>query len=471
MPETIRKSEAVHSSIVSDMSDGVIVLGMTGRIELVNPAALQILGKTEEELKGNPFSRCFFDRAENDAFVQAILDAVYEADQRHVNFVSYYTGDQVKQLRLITSFQKENGEKVGVIAVISDLTEIDELRDAVKAMKRIQKLNQQLEIRNKLLKSTFGRYLSDDIVKQILETPHGLELGGQKALVTIMMSDLRGFTAMCERMNPQDLTRALNHYFQEMYEEISRYKGTLVEFLGDGLFVIFGAPIQTESHAADAVACAIGMQGRMKDINHWNEENGFEPFAMGIGINTGEVVLGNIGSDRRTKYGVMGANVNLAGRIESYTTDGQVLISPSTRDAVSAELTIENTYIVMPKGVKEEIRISEITGIGKPYDRHFVIEKEPLKKLPEPQQIGFRILSGKHVGEDVLSGSLTALSKKEAALETEEEIQPFDNLVLDIGEELYAKVTRKTKSGVEVVFTAKPESFSQWFEETLGDES
>ncbi len=470
MPDTIKKSEVIQDSIVSDMSDGVIVLGMTGKIELVNPAALQILGKTEEELKGNSFSRCFFDRAENDAFVQAILDAVYEADQRHVNYVSYYTGDIVKQLRLITSFQKEKGKKVGVIAVISDLTEIDELRDAVKAMKRIQKLNQQLEIRNKLLKSTFGRYLSDDIVKQILETPHGLELGGKKAVVTIMMSDLRGFTAMCERMNPQDLTRALNHYFQEMYEEISQYKGTLVEFLGDGLFVIFGAPIEAENHASDAVACAVGMQSRMDDINRWNEANGFEPFAMGIGINTGEVVIGNIGSDRRTKYGVMGANVNLAGRVESYTTDGQILISPSTREAVLAELTVAHEFPVTPKGVKEEIVISEITGIGAPYDRFLTIKQEPLTALPKPCSVSFRILSGKHVEQEVRRGTIEALSEKRAMLKTTDDIKEFDNLLIDIGEELYAKVKNKNDDGAEIIFTAKPGSFSVWMEEALGVE-
>lgn len=469
MPGTIKQSEAIRNSVVSDMSDGLIVLGMTGKIELVNPAALQILGKTEEEMKGNSFSRCFIDREENDAFVQAILDAVYESDQRHVNYVTYYTGDLIKQLRLITSFQKEKGEKVGVIAVISDLTEIDELRDALKAMEKIQELNKQLEIRNQLLKTTFGRYLSDDIVEEILNTPNGLEMGGQRAFVTIMMSDLRGFTAMCERMKPEDLTTSLNHYFQEMYEEISRYKGTLVEFLGDGMFIIFGAPVKRESHAADAVACAIGMQGRMKEVNRWNKEHGYEPFSMGIGINTGDVVLGNIGSDRRTKYGVMGANVNLTGRVESYTTEGQILISEYTRKEIQEDLTVVREFPVMPKGVKEEITLSEVAGIGGAYQRYLDRESDTLKELLKPLKISFRILSGKHVEEEVKEGVITALSEKKAAFATEAEVKDFDNIVLDIGSELYAKIETGQDGRRELIFTAKPDDFPEWLKKNLPD--
>jgi adenylate cyclase len=109
-----------------------------------------------------------------------------------------------------------------------------------------------------------------------------------------MMSDLRGFTAMSERMNPQDLITMLNHYFGVMYEEIERYNGTLIEFMGDGMLVIFGAPVTTRTHASDAVAAALGMQKRMREVNKWNAERGYEPLEMGIGINTDEMILGNI---------------------------------------------------------------------------------------------------------------------------------------------------------------------------------
>lgn len=461
-PETKKGTEAIRQNIITDMTDGAIILGTDGVIELVNPAALAIFEKSEEELLGKRFAHCFFEYAENDAFTQAVLDAIYENNTQHVSFVPYLANGHKKQLRVATTFLKEGNEKIGLIAVISDLTELDELRDALKAMNRIKELNHQLELRNRLLKKTFGRYLSDDIVREILEKPDGLNLGGQKRVVTILMSDLRGFTAMCTRMEPQALTASLNHYFQEMYEEISRYHGTLVEFLGDGLFIIFGAPIHKKNHAADAVAAAIGMQQRMEAVNRWNEEQGYEPLSMGIGINTGEVVLGNIGSEKRTKYGVMGANVNLTGRIESYTTEGQILISPSTREAIHADLCIRSELKVQPKGVAGEITISEVRGIGAPYERYLGEDEEELRMLREPCPVSFRLVDGKHVSEHESKGELLALSGQRARLLTEEAVDCFDNLVIEIGEPLYAKITEKNGSELILVFTAKPEGFAAW---------
>ena len=339
----MERETLIRNSIISDMSEGVMAVRFDGRIELANDAALAILEKTEEELVGSSFVRAFFGEEENDAFVQSVLDAVYEKGRRMESYVPYRTGRGEKQLRIVSSCLREQEKMTGVILVISDVTELTEMRDAMKAMDRIQALNHQLEMRNRVLQETFGRYLSDDIVREILDSPSGWKLGGQKRELTILMSDLRGFTALSERMEPQDLITMLNHFFGEMYEEIERCRGTLIEFLGDGMLVIFGAPAPSETHAADAVAAAVGMQKRMEAVNRWNAERGYEPLAMGIGINTDAVILGKIGSEKRTKYGVLGAAVNLTGRIESYTTEGQILISPGTRAAVASELRISDT--------------------------------------------------------------------------------------------------------------------------------
>lgn len=464
---TLKNQEAIQRSIIEDMSDGVLVLGLNGVISVINPAALAILEREEESLLGKPFARCFFDREENDEFSQAILDAVYERGKEHVNYVPFHTGTQIKQLRLLTTFLMEQDERVGVIAVISDLTELHELKDSLRAMERIQKLNQQLEVRNELLRATFGRYLSDDIVQEILEKPGGLTLGGQKREVTILMSDLRGFTAMCEHMEPQDVTASLNHYFHEMYEEISRYHGTLIEFLGDGLFIIFGAPLENPHHASDAVAAALGMQSRMEEVNRWNREHGYEPLSMGIGINTGPVILGNIGSDRRTKYGVMGANVNLTGRIESYTTAGEILISPSTRAAVPEELSVKREFPAQPKGVKEELTITQVVGIGAPYDRYITETEEVFTALLAPIAIPFRRIDGKHVAAQTETMQLLSLSENGAVCTGPEDIVLYENLVLDTGGELFAKVVKKQGNEMTLAFTAKPEGFAGWRERML----
>ena len=439
-----------------------MVIRFDGIIELVNEAALTILGKSREELIGKSFAGAFFTDDGNDDFIQCVLDAVYQKGRQQESYVSYRVDGAQKQLRIVSSYQREGNEAIGVILVISDITELTEMRDAMRAMNTIQKLNRQLELRNRVLQETFGRYLSDDIVREILETPDGWKLGGEKRRLSILMSDLRGFTLMSERMQPQDLIAMVNHYFSQMYEEIERYHGTLIEFLGDGMLVIFGAPVPSENHAADAVAAAIGMQKRMAEVNRWNAERGYEPLAMGIGINTDTVILGNIGSEKRTKYGVLGAAVNLTGRIESYTTGGQILIAPATREAIREKLAIRRSFHVQPKGLENGVDLSEVTGIGAPSG--ICLEEAPAQPLcaVPPVPLRFSVLEGKHADSSVLNGTLLALTDAEALLESERELAPFDNLHIELGEGLYAKVTEAEGQRCRICFTAKPPEFDAW---------
>ena len=163
--------------------------------------------------------------------------------------------------------------------------------------------NQSLEKHNRFIRHTFGRYLSDDIVDNLLDHPEGLKLGGETRLVTILMSDLRGFTSMSKRLVPEQVVAILNRYLGAMVEVIGRHQGTIDEFIGDAILVIFGAPVRRADHAESAVACAVSMQLAMDPLNEANRRDGLPELEMGIGVNTGEVVVGNIGSDTRAKYG------------------------------------------------------------------------------------------------------------------------------------------------------------------------
>lgn len=457
--------ELMRSRALADLAEGVIALGFDGVVKLANDAALDILEKPREALVGLPFARCFFDEPENDAFCQCVLDAVYDKTRRQERYVPYTAEGRTKQLRVMSSFLREGEETVGVVLVLSDITELTELQDAVRAMERIQALNGQLELRNALLQETFGRYLSDDIVKEILEKPEGLRMGGQKRELTIMMSDLRGFTMMCQDMAPTDLIAMLNHYFSEMYEPIRKYGGTVIEFLGDGMFIIFGAPILRDTHAADAVAAAVEMQQRMPAVNAWNAERGYPKLAMGIGVNTDSVVLGNIGSEKRTKYGVIGAAVNLTGRLESYTTEGQIVISSTTRAAAAAPLDIENEFQAVPKGLETPVTITMVRGIGGAYNVHLDRAEQPLLPLAAPVAVDFRLLDGKHVEGGALRGAVTAMSEERALLQTDAALAEFDNVCLDVCGGLYAKVTAIDRGAATLRFTAKPEGFDAWLAE------
>lgn len=452
----------IRESIMRDMSEGVMTIGFDGVITYLNPAALAVLERAEDSLIGKRFGACFFDYEENDGFTQTVLEAVYDRSRSHEAIVPYYTGEKTKQLRMVTSFLTDSGKNVGVIVVLSDMTELHELRDAVKAMERIRALNGQLELRNKLLSETFGRFLSDEIVRELLETPDGLALGGKKRTLTVMMSDLRGFTAMSERMDANDLITMLNHYLGEMTEVIERHGGTIIEFIGDGILAIFGAPAPSDTHAADAIAAAVEMEARMETVNAWNAERDYPVLEMGIGVNTGEVIVGNIGSERRMKYGVVGSHVNLCGRIESYTVGGQVLISPLTRELCASELTIAQEMTVYPKGVKGELVLSQVTGVGAPYNV-FVKEKDTRPKaLGHPIPVCFHKLEGKHGVAKTFYGGITAVAHGGAVLETDTELEIYDNIQLEAGGKLFCKIMERTDEGYLARFTSIPAGYDAW---------
>ena len=157
---------------------------------------------------------------------------------------------------------------------------------------QLKRRAQELERQKQFIRDTFGRYVSEDAVAQLLDTPEGLDLGGAQHRVTILMSDLRGFTALTECLKPQEVMTFLNHYLEAMVQVILSYRGTLIDLLGDGLLVLFGAPISHDDDAERAVACAIAMQLQMVEANALNRQAGLPEVEMGIGIHTGDVVVG-----------------------------------------------------------------------------------------------------------------------------------------------------------------------------------
>ncbi len=463
--KTDESLEVIRKRILTDISEGIMLIGFNGYILYANTTASKILGISEEEMAGQSFASLFFDKPENDEFCQAVIDSIYDRNRQHDTILTYKNGEDTLTLRVMTSFYIDGEERKGIIAVFSDVSEMMELRDAVKSMKKIQALNDKLELRNKLLSETFGRFLSDEIVKKLLDTPDGLKLGGEKRTLTMMMSDIRGFTALSERMDAADLIAMLNHYLEEMTEAIQDHGGTIIEFIGDGILAIYGAPDYYDDHAARAVAAAIDMQSRMTAINKWNEKRGYPPLEMGIGINTGEVIVGNIGSEKRTKYGVAGPAVNLCGRIESYTIGGQILIPPSTKDAIDAELEITKEMTVYPKGAKGELLLSQITGIGKPYDVHFSQEIRKPLPLTKPAPVCFYRLEGKHKLEGMLFGGITAVTDDRAMFATDTKMEILDNIQIDAGGDLYCKVLEEQPEGYLLQFTAIPAGYSDWIEQ------
>lgn len=317
------------------------------------------------------------------------------------------------------------------------------------------------------IRKTFGRYLTDEVVANLLEHPEGLKLGGERRKITILTSDLRGFTALSERLSPEEVIKVLNLYLGYMADVITQYQGTIDEFMGDGILVLFGAPTAREDDAQRAIACGISMQLAMDSVNEKMKQLDLPHLEMGIGINTGDVVVGNIGSEKRTKYGVVGSQVNLTYRIESYTVGGQVLISELTLKEAGSIVKVEGQKEVYTKGVKKPVTIYDVVGIGGEYNLFLKQQEEEFFPLAETIPIQYAILDGKHVSAVMLKANLVKLSAKGAEVSSQSPVVALSNIKFNLltpntpdsaSEDIYAKVIeKKTDNGnFRIHFTSLP---------------
>ena len=331
------------------------------------------------------------------------------------------------------------------------------------------------------IRSTFGRYLSKEVVDEILASPDGRDVGGRRSAVTILMSDLRGFTSLSEDRDPEQLMDLLNRYLQSMTEVIRKYGGMIDEFIGDAILVVFGVPEKKADDAARAVACGMAMQKALVKLNDEIAGEQFPPLEMGIGINTGTVIVGNIGSEMRLKYGIVGAPVNIASRIESDSVGGQVLVGLSTYELVSHLVTAESARSVMMKGVKAPIVYYPVTAIGPPYNVRFSAAFTDRKDTPLALSFQCWTVEDKKVAEKALAGETVTLGRDFFTAVIETPLAPLTNIKLAFDfcvdahcfGDIYAKVlSQKTHNGkiihqMRITSIRKEDSdiLKQWMEQ------
>jgi class 3 adenylate cyclase len=354
-----------------------------------------------------------------------------------------------------------------LLARVNTHLTVDQLRRSLAGK------NAELARAHALVRRAFGRYVSEEVAESLLRAPEGLELGGEEREATILMSDLRGFTAMAERMPPREVIEILNLYLETMVDVIGRYEGTIDEIIGDAILVIFGAPVASDDHAAKAVACGLAMQLAMTDVNERLIAKGATALEMGIGIHTGRVIVGNIGSLRRTKYAAVGSNVNLAGRVESFTTGGQLLITEDTRARITSAMRIDGQFQVEPKGAARSLQLFEIGGIGEPFGLSLPSRSIPLRPLAQPLAVQFTVLEEKFVGRTVHDGDLIEVSDFEARLRSSLALVVLSNLKITVAAsaqgnpagEIYGKVldcTAGTPGDARIRFTSATPELKTW---------
>lgn len=222
------------------------------------------------------------------------------------------------------------------------------------------------EEREKLwIKQAFSHYLSKEVINELMEDPSKLKLGGEKRTVTVLFSDVRGFTTFSESHQPEEVVAMLNEILTEQVNVVFKYNGTLDKFVGDELMAFFGAPgeIHLNDHASVCVRTAIDIQSKLKELKEkWTKEKK-EPLQIGIGINSGDVVVGNMGSSERMDYTVIGDNVNLAARLCAAAGKDEILISEATYEQVKDQIKVEKLEPISVKGKAKPVSIYRVIGL------------------------------------------------------------------------------------------------------------
>jgi len=211
--------------------------------------------------------------------------------------------------------------------------------------------------------NTFGRYIDPEVARKLLRHPEAVRMGGDKRPVAILMADLRNFTPLAESLSPEETIQLVNRFFSSMITVVNQYEGIIVDFFGDSILVFFDSITQgLDTAASKSVSCALSMQTVMQHFQSNGGDPRFSNLKMGIGINVGDVVVGNMGSEARAKYGIVGSAVNATQRIQSAAQSNQIVVSQTLVELLGNRLTIERSFKKSLKGFNSPLQLYIVTG-------------------------------------------------------------------------------------------------------------
>ena len=329
--ESLKKSNKLNENIMSSITTGIIEVNLFGEIEFVNKEALRLLNREEEEVIGNHYMIIF---EKNDQLLELIQKV--ESEQERVFENEFELKSIKRKISVNLSCSPVFDEKTsfsGIVIALDDLSKINKV------------------------KSTFKKYVSKNIVDKLLENEDSLNLGGTESEITILFSDIRGFTSMSEKLSPTEIVKLLNKYFKSMIDVVFKYNGTLDKIVGDELMVLYGVPLKGEDDTDNAVKTAIKMFQALDKFNEKIVKEGYKPFKIGIGINKGKAVSGNIGSEQQMNYTVIGDTINLGARLCSHAKSGEILISSSVKGVISNDYAFKKIPSIEVKGKSKPIDV------------------------------------------------------------------------------------------------------------------
>ena len=327
----ITEAKQFNESILGSIATGVITLDPLGEIDSINRAGMNILKMNKDETVGNHYMYLF----EKDMEIIGLIQKVEMDNATHSEInMSFLTVSKETVVNVSAAPRIDpSGSVRGVVIAIEDITDVSKV------------------------KNTFKRYVSKQVVDELLDDDAKLNLGGEERQVTILFSDIRGFTSMSENMSPENVVSTLNEYFSDMIDIVFKYNGTLDKIIGDELMIVYGAPISAEDDTQRAVTTAVEMQKQIIRLNKKRKKRKEIPISAGIGINRGVVVSGNIGSRDMMDYTVIGDTVNLGARLCSAAGPGEILISSTVWKEAPKHYSYKKLEPIKVKGKKNKVSV------------------------------------------------------------------------------------------------------------------
>ena len=330
----ITEAKQFNESILGSIATGVITINSLGEVDSINKAGESILRLDHNDILDNHYMFLF----EKDKEIIDLINKTDESKKIHsdinIPFLSA-SDDTIINISIAPRFDiNDNAE--GLVMAIEDISDINKV------------------------KNTFKRYVSKQVVDNLLDDDTKLKLGGEDREVTILFTDIRGFTAMSEKMEPEKVVLTLNEYFSEMIDIVFKNNGTLDKIIGDELMIVFGAPLSSKDDTDRALITAIEMQKKIIELNKLRKKRNEPPILVGAGINKGRVVSGNIGSRDMMDYTVVGDTVNLGARLCSAASAGEIIVSGQVKDSAVNDFNFKELKPILVKGKKDKIDVYRV---------------------------------------------------------------------------------------------------------------
>jgi class 3 adenylate cyclase len=331
----------------------VVTTDAAGYIYYFNEAAAESMNLKEEDI--NRSLENTFKGSLSAKTLRTIIKSLNEGNEILGLEGIFNTGEKELDYSLnVSPLKTPRGKKEGLTLLFTNQTREKELKQTVQVVSE----------ERRVIKDMFARYMSQEVMASLMESPDNVKLGGDKRNATVFFADIRGYTSYSENHDPEDIVDILNEYFSEAVEHIMRYRGYIDKYIGDCIMAVWGVPMMSEKEdAINAVSCAVAIQDVLRSTKRKIFRRDAKKLRVGIGINTGPLVAGNLGSMQRMEYSVIGDTVNLAARLESAAAPDEIIISQSTRDQLGDRFDLEKRDSIQVKGKEKPIRIYNVLGM------------------------------------------------------------------------------------------------------------